>query len=78
MNLIDKILFVADYIEPGRDQAPRLDRLRKLAFSDLDQCCIFILEDTIQYLKQLNKTVDPTTQKTYHALIRQTGKHETI
>ena len=31
MNMLDKIIFVADYIEPGRNEAPRLEYLRKLA-----------------------------------------------
>ena len=35
MGLLDKILFVADYIEPNRCEAPRLEEIRKLAFCDL-------------------------------------------
>lgn len=31
MGLLDKILFVADYIEPNRCEAPRLEEIRKLA-----------------------------------------------
>lgn len=35
MGLLDKILFVADYIEPNRCEAPRLEEIRKLAFQTL-------------------------------------------
>ena len=42
MSLLDKIIFVADYIEPGRDKQPRLDLIRSTAFSDLD-LCVFLL-----------------------------------
>ena len=43
MGLLDKILFVADYIEPNRCEAPRLGEIRKLAFSDLDRTVAEIL-----------------------------------
>ena len=32
MSLLDKIIYVADYIEPGRDRASNLDVIRDLAF----------------------------------------------
>ena len=31
--MLDKILYIADYIEPGRKEAPNLPEVRKLAFS---------------------------------------------
>ena len=36
MSDLEKIIFAADYIEPGRDKQPRLDYLRDLATKDLD------------------------------------------
>ena len=36
MSLLEKIVFVADYMEPGRKQAPRLELIRRTAFTDLD------------------------------------------
>jgi predicted HD superfamily hydrolase involved in NAD metabolism len=65
MNLLDKIIFVADYIEPQRDQAPRLDVIRKLAFDDLDRCVAEILYDTLHYLNGRKGSIDPATQQTY-------------
>ena len=38
MSTLDKILFVADYIEPNRDSQPNLEYVRKIAFWDLNQC----------------------------------------
>ena len=35
MSLLEKIIFVSDYIEPGRESAPNLPLVRKLAY-DLD------------------------------------------
>ena len=65
MNLLDKIIFVADYIEPGRDKQPRLDILRAMAYTDLDRCVYMILEDTVNYLTESPDMVDPTTIDTF-------------
>lgn len=65
MSLLDKIIFVADYIEPNRDKAPNLEKIRKLAFSDINQCVAKILYDTLYYLDGKKGSVDPTTQLTY-------------
>jgi predicted HD superfamily hydrolase involved in NAD metabolism len=51
MSLLEKIVFVADYIEPMRDKAPNLSLLRKQAFLNLDETVGMILEDTVAYLK---------------------------
>ena len=66
MGLLDKILFVADYIEPNRCEAPRLEEIRKLAFSDLNRTVAEILYDTINFLNTKSGAIDPTTQITYN------------
>lgn len=66
MKLLDKIIFVADYIEPGRKEAPRLEYLRKTAFEDLDKTVAEILYDTIHYLNSKSGAIDPMTQVTYN------------
>lgn len=65
MTMLEKIIYIADYIEPGRKQAPNLAEIRKVAFLDLDKSLLMILKDTLEYLKSTNNTVDPMTQKTY-------------
>lgn len=65
MTLLEKIIFVADYIEPSRKQAPHLQEIRRLAFIDLDEALLYILRDTLQYLNTIDGEVDPMTQKTY-------------
>lgn len=65
MSQLEKIIYIADYIEPGRKQAPDLVQIRKLAFQDLDLALMRILEDTLQYLKSINAPIDIMTQKTY-------------
>ncbi len=66
MGLLDKILFVADYIEPNRCEAPRLEEIRKLAFCDLNRTVAEILYDTINFLNTKSGAIDPTTQITYN------------
>jgi predicted HD superfamily hydrolase involved in NAD metabolism len=65
MSLLEKIIFVADYIEPGRFTAKNLPLIRRLAFSDIDDALMKILYDTLVYLNSTGLVVDPMTQKTY-------------
>lgn len=65
MTLLDKILYIADYIEPHRDKAPRLSQIRKAAFEDLNQALFYILEDTITYLNDHPEDMDEVTKETY-------------
>ena len=64
MSLLEKIIFVADYIEPGRKQAPNLAEIRELAFVDLDKALCRILEDTLSYLQTSGGEIDPRTEST--------------
>lgn len=64
MTLLEKIIYVADYIEPNRRKQPHLNEVRELCFQNLDDGLRRILHDTLFYLKE-KKTVDPQTQKTY-------------
>lgn len=65
MSLLEKIVFLADYIEPGRKQAPHLQKIRKLAFEDLDRALVLVLEDTLAYLSDTGNEIDPMTKETY-------------
>lgn len=65
MSLLEKIVFVADYIEPGRKHAPNLTEIRQLSFENLDQALLQILEDTLEYLRNGGGEIDTMTEKTY-------------
>ena len=65
MSLLDKIIFVADYIEPNRKMVKDLSEIRKEAFEDLDKCVIHILKNTLDYLNSKNAIIDETTEQTY-------------
>ena len=70
MSLLDKIVFIADYIEPGRNKAPGLPEIRRLSFTDIDQTLIRILSDTLDYLASSNDPIDPATQNVLDYYLR--------
>ena len=51
MALLDKILYMADYIEPNRD-FEGVERLRKLAYTDLDQAMLLGVKSTIREMEE--------------------------
>ncbi|MDD3279603.1 MAG: bis(5'-nucleosyl)-tetraphosphatase (symmetrical) YqeK [Lachnospiraceae bacterium] len=65
MSTLEKLIYIADYIEPGRDRAAHLDVIRKLAFEDLDECMYRILKDTMEYLKSNPKSMDSATEEAF-------------
>lgn len=65
MSLLEKIVYVADYIEPGRRELPNMAEIRRLAFENIDECIYQILQDSLNYLNTRNITVDSMTEKTY-------------
>lgn len=65
MTLLEKIVYIADYIEPKRDKAPNLAIVRKLAFQDLDECMYKILADTLAYLEENPKDIDNATKDAF-------------
>ncbi len=71
MTLLEKIIYIADYLEPNRDEAPNLALVRKQVFLDLDTALRTILKDSIAYLEESDKPVDPMTMETYQYYIKQ-------
>lgn len=65
MSLLDKIIYIADFIEPNRCEAPNLPEVRAEAFVNLDLCLCHILKDSLDYLRTRNNVIDPMTERTY-------------
>jgi len=79
MSLLEKIIFTADYIEPGRDKAPRLREIRQTAFEDLDRAVWMIMEDTLSYLRLRSASIDDMTEtacRYYKELVKGSDDHE--
>ena len=60
MSTLEKILYLADYIEPSRE-FPGVDELRELTYRDLNKAMILGLEMTIEELKRYQEKPHPNT-----------------
>ena len=60
MSLLEKIIFLADSIEPGRNY-PGVEAIRETAKTDLDRACLMCLERTIDYINDKGYYLDPDT-----------------
>lgn len=68
MTTLEKIIYLADYIEPYRKlncQPYSLNQVRKTCFRDLDQGLLMTLKNTISYLERNKIDADPMTRETY-------------
>lgn len=65
MSLLEKIVYIADYIEPMRYKASNLPKIRRIAFQDLDECMYEILKDTLVYLEDDPEDIDMTTKDAF-------------
>ena len=65
MTTLDKIVYVADYVEPGRD-FPGANYAREVAFADLDDGMRYETQHTLQYLLENNKKIYPAAILTYN------------
>ena len=62
MNLLEMIIYVADYMEPNRD-FPGVETLRQLAFSDIQAALRLGLEMTMEHLKEQGSEVSPASRE---------------
>lgn len=62
MNLLEMIIYVADYMEPNRD-FPGVDRLRELAFTDIRAALKLGLEMTLEHLNRQGNEVSPESRE---------------
>ncbi len=66
MSVLEQIIFLADYIEPGRREFDGLREARSLAFQDLDRATELVLRQTIGYLKpKYGEAIDENTKTAY-------------
>ena len=68
MNLLDKIIYIADYIEPNRS-FDGVDEMRKLAYTDLEQALLLGLEMTIEDMEERGVPIHSNTLGARECLI---------
>ncbi|MBQ8797468.1 MAG: nicotinate (nicotinamide) nucleotide adenylyltransferase [Oscillospiraceae bacterium] len=62
MNMLEKIIYVADYMEPNRD-FPGVEELRRLAYTDINKALKLGLEMTLAMLREQGKEVSTESQQ---------------
>lgn len=60
MGILTKIIYIADYIEPNRS-FDGVERLRKLAYEDIDKAIVLGIDETILDLIKRGLAVEPNT-----------------
>lgn len=68
MSTLEKIIYIADYIEPMRN-FEGVEKLRDLAYKDLDEALLLSLSQTINYVIQRNQPLHLDTVKARNFLI---------
>ncbi len=67
MTLLEKIIYLADYMEPHRD-FPGVERLRALAYTDLDAAVALGCEMSIAEMEEKGREVHPNTRAALNSL----------
>ncbi len=68
MTVLDKIIFIADMIEPGRD-FPGVQQLRELAWQDLDRAVVAGLDNTLRYVLDRGRLIHPDSIEARNELL---------
>ena len=71
MSLLDKIIYIADMIEPMRDFSG-VDKLRKTAYEDIDKAFIMGLKQSIVFNAEKNKIIHPDTISAWNYMLGDT------
>lgn len=69
MSKLEKVIYLADYIEPGR-HFPGVDEVRELAKNDLEKALIKAIQNTIMFLMKKDQPIYPATFHTYNDLVK--------
>ncbi|MBN8191036.1 bis(5'-nucleosyl)-tetraphosphatase (symmetrical) YqeK [Bacillus sp. NTK074B] len=67
MTILDKVIYLADYIEPNRG-FPGVEEVRELAKESLDAAIIKALQNTMTFLMKKNQAIYPDTFRFYNEL----------
>lgn len=76
MSTLDKIIYLADMIEPGRKSYPGLETIRALCETDLDAAMCEALRQSGEYVREKGEALHPDTQAALDALLSMKEKPE--
>lgn len=68
MTFLEQVIFLADYVEPRRNQPtnPELNIIRATAFENLDLAVYYALDNTLRYLNNTNAAIEEKSVVTFH------------
>lgn len=68
MSLVEQVIFVADYIEPGRD-FPGVEKAREIAAESLSEAVKYEIRETLKHLIEKQQRVYPRAIESYNAWV---------
>lgn len=77
MSLLEKIIFMADYIEPSR-KFRGIEEIRELAFKDLDESILLALNSNLKFLLEKNILISKDTIEARNYLMIERLKKEEV
>ena len=60
MTLLEKIIYIADYVEPNRD-FPGVEEMRAMAYTDLDRAVLMGLQSAVAHVRRQGQGLAPAT-----------------
>lgn len=73
MTVLEKVVFLADYIEPNRS-FPGVEQVRELSKDNLNLAVLQAVSNTVQFLLKKNQLIYPQTIETYNDLQREVNQ----
>ena len=73
MSKLDKVIYIADSLEPGRDY-PYVDELRKIMYVDLDECLYELMVHTRDYVLSIGSKFADISNQAIEELKEKLGK----
>ena len=70
MDIYQKIIFTADYIEEGRN-FDKVNEIRNTCYENLDKGIVAIFKNTIEYLTKSGSEIAPATIKAYNKILKE-------
>lgn len=70
MTLLEKIIYISDYIEPGR-KLLGLEEIRQTAYTDLDKAMLLSMDQVLKYILSKGELIHMNTVKARNYLINE-------
>lgn len=77
MSLLEKVIYLADAIEPGRDY-PGLEGLRQLCYENLDEALLASVTSTLSYVLRSGSMLHPNSVALYNELMANVGSKPSL